>query len=227
MIQNSVAPLTTKGERTREHLYTTALELFIDKGYEQTTMRDIAAAAECSLGLVYRYFARKDDLILELYERLAIEMEHQVQALPRATVAQRFESIMLAKLAQIAPYRSLLSVLIGSALNPQTDVAVLGARTATIRERSAAVFIAVVQGASDAPRGQAAEDLGALLFAGHLGMILFWLYDRSPQQKATQELLTFARDMLALTRRLLRLPFVSTALHRLVKIILPVFGSAT
>ena len=41
--------LTPKGERTREHILDTALSLFIEKGYDATTMRDIAVAAESSL----------------------------------------------------------------------------------------------------------------------------------------------------------------------------------
>ena len=67
--------LTAKGERTREHILNHALRLFIDRGYDETTMRDIAAAADCSLGLTYRYFARKEDLVLALYRRLAEEQE--------------------------------------------------------------------------------------------------------------------------------------------------------
>ena len=58
--------LTPKGERTREHLLDTALRLFTSAGYEATTMRDIAAAAECSLGLAYRYFASKEEFVLAL-----------------------------------------------------------------------------------------------------------------------------------------------------------------
>lgn len=62
--------ITSKGERTREHILDTALRLFSEQGYEQTTMRGIAAAAETSLGLAYRYFTSKEDLVLALYERL-------------------------------------------------------------------------------------------------------------------------------------------------------------
>src|SRR5687767_7188220 len=93
--------LTPKGERTRELILDTALGLFVEKGYDATTMRDIAAAADCSLGLTYRYFARKEDLVLSLYRRLAQELEAEVRALPAAPLANRFEQAMRAKIALV------------------------------------------------------------------------------------------------------------------------------
>src|SRR5918911_5185084 len=95
--------LTPKGERTREHILETAIQLFIEKGYENTTMREIAAAAKCSLGLTYRYFARKEDLVLALYQRTATEQEEFVRSLAPAPIAERFAQAMHAKIAQIAP----------------------------------------------------------------------------------------------------------------------------
>jgi AcrR family transcriptional regulator len=65
---------TPKGTMTQQRILDAALALFASKGYEATTMRDIAAAADCSLGLTYRYFASKEDLILELYRWLADQL---------------------------------------------------------------------------------------------------------------------------------------------------------
>ena len=52
-----------------------ALVLFADRGYEATTMRDVAREAGASLGLAYRYFASKEEFALALYMRLAEESE--------------------------------------------------------------------------------------------------------------------------------------------------------
>src|SRR3954467_15966907 len=108
--------LTPKGERTREHILDTALSLFIEQGYDATTMREIASAADCSLGLTYRYFARKEDLVLALYQRTAAEQETYMQALPAAQIADRFAQVMQAKIAQLAPYRDAFGALFGAAL---------------------------------------------------------------------------------------------------------------
>src|SRR5262245_23122659 len=220
------AKLTPKGEQTRGHILDTALRLFIDKGYEAATMRDIAGAADCSLGLTYRYFARKEDLVLALYWRLAAEQEAHIQALPQASIADRFEQAMQAKIAQVAPYRDALGALFGAALTPHSGVAVLGDSTSDIRERMGKVFYAVVAGATDAPRERQARQLATVLYALHLALLLFWIHDRSPDHRATNDLIKLARDTLALVRPVLRLPPVAKALARLAQAIGPVFGPA-
>ena len=88
------AKAPSKSQQTREHILETALALFADKGYAETTMRDIAAAADCSLGLAYRYFGRKEEFILALYERLTDEFEMEVAALPPLPLARRFAGAM-------------------------------------------------------------------------------------------------------------------------------------
>src|SRR5215468_12059680 len=61
---------TTKGEQTRAVILETALELFRERGYEETTMRAIAERAEVSLGNAYYYFKSKEHLIQAFYSRL-------------------------------------------------------------------------------------------------------------------------------------------------------------
>jgi AcrR family transcriptional regulator len=218
--------LTPKGERTREHILDTALGLFIKQGYDATTMREIAAAAECSLGLTYRYFARKEDLVLALYQRTANDQEAYVRSLPPAPIADRFALAMHAKIAQIAPYRDAFGALFGAALTPNSGVAVLGDQTSDIRERVSLAFYELVRAATDAPRERQARQLATVLYALHLALLLFWLHDRSPNQQATNELIKLARDTLALVRPVLRVPPVSKALTRLAQAIEPVFGGA-
>jgi len=100
--------LTPKARRTRERILEAALALFAEKGYEATTMRDIAKEAGASLGLAYRYYASKEEFALVLYLRLAEESrEWAREGLSGGTVAERFEQAMLAKLDQVEPYRGL------------------------------------------------------------------------------------------------------------------------
>ncbi|MFF2652003.1 TetR family transcriptional regulator [Streptomyces sp. NPDC058045] len=50
-----------KKRRTRETLLRSALELFISQGYEETTVDEIAAAADVSQRTFFRYFANKEE----------------------------------------------------------------------------------------------------------------------------------------------------------------------
>lgn len=219
-------PLTKKGERTREHILNTALALFAERGFEATTMRDIAAAADCSLGLTYRYFRRKEDLVLALYRRVAQRFDVAVEALPRAPLAERFERAMHAKIAEMRPHRALLQSIMGALMSPQSEVGVLSPQTADMREQSLRSFALVVGGASDPPCSPIGRDLTTVLHAAHLALLLYWLYDPSPDQRATGALVSFAGDTLTHVRRLLRLPLFGGLLARLAGLIEPIFGSA-
>jgi AcrR family transcriptional regulator len=215
--------LTPKGERTREHILDTALDLFISKGYHDTTMRDIATTAECSIGLTYRYFERKEDLVLALYRRLAQELETHVQTLPPERLAVRFHQVMQIRLAQIQPYRELFQSILGAAMSPQNELGILGTRTGDVRLREQNAFVLVVGDASDAPRTEQVEDVAMVLYAAHMCLLLFWFYDHSEDNRATTELLALSGDMLGLLRRMLRLPPLASMVTRLSHAITPVF----
>ena len=62
----------TKGERTREAIMTAAAELFRDRGFRETSLSDIGAAAGVSGPAIYRYFTSKGELLSVLIEEAAI-----------------------------------------------------------------------------------------------------------------------------------------------------------
>jgi AcrR family transcriptional regulator len=52
-----------KRQQTRERLTRAAMALFLDRGFEATTLDDIAAAAEISRRSFFHYFASKEDVV--------------------------------------------------------------------------------------------------------------------------------------------------------------------
>jgi len=90
MIEEPSGKWTPKGKLARQRIVESALHLFGSKGYEQTTMREIAAEAGSSPGLTYRYFASKEELVLVLYQNLAEELDEYARNLPPASLPERF-----------------------------------------------------------------------------------------------------------------------------------------
>ncbi|MHC6655312.1 TetR/AcrR family transcriptional regulator [Aeromonas salmonicida] len=79
-------------EQRRELIIQAALGCFIERGFHQTGMRDIAAAAGVSLGNLYNHFARKEELIaliasLEAAELLPL-LDELAQGSARAALAR-------------------------------------------------------------------------------------------------------------------------------------------
>jgi AcrR family transcriptional regulator len=60
---------TRKREARREEVYETAIRLFVERGYENTTMDDIADEADVARGTVFNYFERKSALVQEWAKR--------------------------------------------------------------------------------------------------------------------------------------------------------------
>ena len=59
-------------EQRRQEILLAGLSLFIQKGYSGTTIKDIASAVGMSVGLLFHYFASKEELFVELIQ-LGIE----------------------------------------------------------------------------------------------------------------------------------------------------------
>jgi hypothetical protein len=101
-------------------------------------------------------------------------------------------------------------------LDPDSPISALGGGTAAVREKMGGVFLEVVRGASDAPGERQARELGNLLYALHLAILLYWFHDRTPGAQATRDLVGSARETLRYLRPALRLPPMSRVLSRIV-----------
>jgi AcrR family transcriptional regulator len=55
-------------EERRREILDSALELFASRGFEETTVQDIAASAGVAIGTVYLYFPSKEQVLLGLHE---------------------------------------------------------------------------------------------------------------------------------------------------------------
>ena len=76
-----------KSRQTRALLFQTALRLFREKGFEATTMRDIAAKARTALGAAYYYFPSKEAIVQDYYQ--SVQDERSLRFSPRCRMTDR------------------------------------------------------------------------------------------------------------------------------------------
>jgi AcrR family transcriptional regulator len=114
----------SKGERTKQRILDRALELFREHGYDATTMRMVADAAEVSLGNAYYYFASKDLLLQAFYRE--VHEAHIAATTPRLakarTLRDRLLAAMLAKLDVIEPYHQFSALMFRTAADPESPL---------------------------------------------------------------------------------------------------------
>ena len=62
-------PLTEEQQlRRRQEIFEAAVHLFLEKGFPETSMREIADAAGIGKSTLYDYFATKDDILISFFE---------------------------------------------------------------------------------------------------------------------------------------------------------------
>lgn len=77
----------------KEHIINTAIELFADRGYEGTSIRDLAAKAEVNIAMVNYYFGSKDKLFEAMIEHKASYMRERLEEIINNTTKSDIEKI--------------------------------------------------------------------------------------------------------------------------------------
>lgn len=99
-------------DESRERLMEAALALFARDGYARTSVRTIAREAGVSQGLMYNYFASKEELLREIYERGMRDVEASFAEIRDAgTPAARLSALIRSSIGIVrrnAPFWRLL-----------------------------------------------------------------------------------------------------------------------
>jgi AcrR family transcriptional regulator len=179
-----------KSEETRQRILAAALDEFRTNGFEAATMRQIAAAAGVATGAAYYYFDSKDAIVLAFYDQTQQDLAPRIEKILASTrdLTERLRGIVDAKLKYFEPTRPLLGALATHA-DPDHPLSPFSAQTQPIRESDIQFFARALEGS----RVRVADDLKPalprLLWMYQMGVLLFWIYDRSPSQKKTRALL--------------------------------------
>lgn len=215
-------PAGSKSEETRARILEAALAIFRERGFERATMREIAAEAKVAVGAAYYYFESKDAIVMAFYERSQGEMAADIEALLDRcrTLEERLRGIITEKLDYFAPNRKLLGALSAHA-DPEHPLSPFSRETAAIREQDISFFERAVEESKIKLPGNIRPYLPRLLWLYQMGLILFWVYDRSEGQAKTKYLFDKTLKMLLITLRIAGIPLLRP-LHKLAGEILDV-----
>ncbi|BFU42747.1 TetR/AcrR family transcriptional regulator [Krasilnikovia sp. MM14-A1004] len=214
-------PRRARGEQTRELILQTALRLFRERGYAETTMRAIAKEAGVAVGNAYYYFDSKEHLIQGFYD--------QNQAAHRTAVASvlaterdfaaRLRAALHAGIDVNAPYHAFAATFFKSAAEPSSPLSPFSAESSPAREAAIGIFREVVEGSSAKLDPELRKELPELLWLGWMGVVLFWVYDSSPDQRRTRRLIDGAVPLVDRLVTLSRLRVLRPALRQVTGLI--------
>jgi AcrR family transcriptional regulator len=189
---------TMKGDQTKALILETALEMFRERGYDETTMRAIAEKAGVSLGNAYYYFHSKEHLIQAFYHRT--HEEHLAAALPllekQQTLKARLLTVMRQKIATLTPYHQFAGVLFKTAARPESPLNPFAPESDPVRQENIRLFEQVVEGTTARIPKDLRAELPYLLWVYHMSIILFWIHDASPGHRRTNRLVDHTVELL-------------------------------
>ncbi len=152
-----------------------AAALFTEKGYDATTMEDIAECADVARGTVFNYFGRKEDLILAWFDRRRADLATALgedaggEADTSGRLRHALRTIARFFADDDATGRSMVRAWLqagGPTLTPESDTTHMFTR-----------IIRSGQDAGDIAAHIDADRAGHLLFDAYLGVLCRWAGD--------------------------------------------------
>jgi AcrR family transcriptional regulator len=212
---------TAKGEQTRELILATALRLFREQGYGKTTMRAIANEAGVSVGNAYYYYGSKDHLMQAYYDLLQEQHRDAVEPVLAGEKAfvPRLSGVLRAWLEVAAPYHEFAGTFFKTAADPRSPLSPFSDESRPARNASVEIFRRVVDGSDLKLPADLKAELPELLWLLQMGIVLFWVHDRSEELRRTRTLIDRAVPLVDRLLRLTRIPGVRGVTNDLVGLI--------
>lgn len=212
---------TAKAEETRNRILDAALRLFRERGFEQTTMRDVAAEAGVATGAAYYYYRSKEDLVMAFYLRTDEEARDDFANAVSSSkeLKKRIRGIIETKFEQFEEHRSLLTALLKAGVDPRDRLSPFGEETKAVREENIAWFARALESADVAIPKDLAPHLPRLLWMYSMGLIYSWIIDPTPGQQRTRRMLDETLDLIIQLLRISSLPLMGPLRKRALKVL--------
>src|ERR1700756_624434 len=188
----TIKPRTTpRAEDTRRKIYEAAMKSFREKGFDETTMRDIAAKAGVALGGTYYYFSSKDAIVLAFYHEMQQTSTSAVSdaLADKKKLKDRIRAVLDQRLKLLAPNRKFCAALFRHAPDGADPLSPFSEDSRLIRDAAIEQMRVALEGGDVKIPADLRPRLPYLLWLYQMALIMFWLYDRSPDQQRTQHLM--------------------------------------
>jgi len=219
------ARITPKSEATRQRILAAALRVFRERGFDLATMREVAAEAGVAVGAAYYYFDSKDAIVMAFYQQAQQEMGpalYTILARSR-TLEQRLRGIIDQKFEYFAPNRALVATL-SAHIDPAHPLSPFSKATAPIRERDIFFFARAVSESRLRVPASILPYLPRLLWLYQMGLMLFWVYDRSPRQARTTLLFDRTLTMMLFIFKFAGLPLLKPLYRPAAELLKSIYG---
>lgn len=177
---------------TRERILEAAQQLFAEHGFDATTTRDIAQAAEIATGTLFNYFATKEAIVASLAAEAAAgaHQEFERKALDAESFEEELFAFVAAGLRKLKPLRKHLPALLETTLSPL--VAAPGDDSQSLRVNHLETVSRLAQKHGFGELSPVALQLYWTLYSG---VLVFWANDKSSKQEDTLAVLDHSFEM--------------------------------
>jgi AcrR family transcriptional regulator len=172
-------------EQTRDRILRAARKLFVSKGFDETTTRDIAARAGIAVGTLFNYFPSKEALGMAMVVEALESAAEEFQARRRGgeTLDELLFGYVFSGLRALAPQRAFVGAVLESALSPFAVGSNGGGAGDAVRANHLEAVAELIAEHSPAPT--LSFVVMHLYWTLYLGVLAFWSGDDSPNQEDT------------------------------------------
>jgi AcrR family transcriptional regulator len=183
-------------ENTKEVILRTSLDLFRRSGFEVTTMRDIAHAANVATGAAYYYFPSKEAIVSTYYEQVQSMHAEKVREAwkGKSELRARLGVLLHLKLEILKDDRRFLGALFRYTGEPDHPLSVFGRGSEVPRAQSMGLFREAIAGVG--LNDELRQILPAVLWLGYLGIVLALIHDETEGQEKTHKFVDGVLDLL-------------------------------
>lgn len=184
--------------QNREKILDAATRLFVEKGFAETTTRDIAAAVGMASGTMFNYFETKEALAMTLVSE-ALDVGRNAYRNRRTgneNLAEELFLLITSELRMLKPYREFIGPVLESAMSLFSRASVnAGGQKARVEHLAIVEKIISRQGYSSVP----ALISSSLYWSLYLGILAFWSTDASRNQEETLALIDYSLHLFSQT----------------------------